>query len=245
MKKFKKIIHFTIITIHNGNISDLKKTIKSVDLQTVKPKKHLIISPILNIDKIKKFRKKFRKFILGKDKSIYNAMNIGIKNTKNDFILFLNSGDTMFGNKTIKNIKNKIKEKKCYIFQTQLKYKNTIYTPKKSFFSSKNYYPHPSFIRPPEKKTKILFNENFNILSDGIWMTKNIKKYGSVKKRDIISTHYLGGVSSKPNAHFLREKFRLSLLQGIKEFVKFLLFIIFTEKNYYKIIFKYKFDKKY
>ena len=35
--------------------------------------------------------------VVGQDTSIYNAMNIGIKYSTGDFLLFLNSGDSIYG----------------------------------------------------------------------------------------------------------------------------------------------------
>ena len=89
---------FTIITIHKGDINLLKKTIFSVDKQSNKPYRHLVISADLKLSECKKFRKKYRSFILGQDNSIYNAMNIGLQKTKKNYVLFLNSGDCFVNN---------------------------------------------------------------------------------------------------------------------------------------------------
>ena len=244
MKKFKKKIYFSIITVHSGDLNELKKTIMSVDGQVLKPTKHFIISPDKSIVKIKKFKKKYRFFILGKDKSIYNAMNIGLKKTRKDFIIFLNSGDVLHNNSVIKKIRKKINSNICYVFKTYLKYKKNTYIPKNNFFNSKKYFPHPSFIRPPIKNKLILFNENYKILSDGLWINKNIHEHGYIKLNKVVSIHYLGGVSSKPTLKFTIEKFKLSLMSGFKELIKLILFTIIDQQNYYKIIFSYKFDKK-
>ncbi len=244
MKKFKKKNYFSIITVHSGDLNQLKKTIVSIDRQSLKPDKHFIISPDKSINKISKFKKKFRFFILGKDKSIYNAMNIGLKKTKNDFIIFINSGDELHNNFVIKKIISKIKTDKCYIFKTYLKFKKNTYIPKKTFFNSGKYLPHPSFIRPPVKKKLILFDENYKILSDGLWINENISTHGSVKLNLVISSHYLGGVSSRPTLKFTIENFKLSLISGFKELIKLVLFTIIDQQNYYKIIFSYKFEKK-
>ena len=114
---------FSIVTIHKGDINLLKKTIFSVDIQSNKPYRHLVISADLKLSESKKFRKKYRSFILGQDNSIYNAMNIGLQKIKKNYVLFLNSGDTFVNSKTIKAIVDKLCKKKCYIFKTALNYK--------------------------------------------------------------------------------------------------------------------------
>ena len=66
-----------IISISDGNEEDLNKTILSVKSQSIKKYKHIIIAKKLSKKFIKnnKYNKLF--FIVGKDKSRYDAMNIG------------------------------------------------------------------------------------------------------------------------------------------------------------------------
>ena len=93
-----------IVTVHAGETKNLIKTIQSVNSQFLKPDLHLIVSK--NYDsKILQYKKKYNKFIFKKDKSIYNAMNIGLKFTKDYFLFFLNSGDYLYSRNTIKIIK--------------------------------------------------------------------------------------------------------------------------------------------
>ena len=134
-------MNLAIITIHKGEYADLVKTVKSVDIQSKKPKKHLIIAKNLDITQIKKFKKKYRNFILNQDRSIYNAMNLGLKKTISNHVLFLNSGDCLISNKIISYILNSIKKekKKCLIFKTALVYKEYYFRPKNNFFFSTNY----------------------------------------------------------------------------------------------------------
>ena len=63
-----------IITISDGNLISLKKTLKSINKQNYKNFKNIIISKT-NLAKIKKKYKKNRIFIFKKDYSIYEAMN--------------------------------------------------------------------------------------------------------------------------------------------------------------------------
>ena len=76
-----------IVTVHAGEIKNLINTIKSVDSQNAKPDLHLIISKNYNSN-ILLYKKKYNKFIFKKDRSIYNAMNIGLKYTKKIIFYF-------------------------------------------------------------------------------------------------------------------------------------------------------------
>ena len=233
-----------IITIHKGKFANLLKTIKSVDNQKKKPSKHIIIAKNLSYIQLKYINAKSRTLIHNKDKSIYNAMNIGLKITKTNHLLFLNSGDCFVNKNITEDIYNLIKnEEKCLIFKTQLVYRKNYYVPKYNFFSSKNYFPHPSFIRPPVKKKILTFDESFKIISDGIWMKKNLIKYNFKKIDKIIVQHYIGGVSSKPSLDLIHDKIRVSFFEFLKESIKLFLYLILKNKYYYQLIFKKNFDR--
>lgn len=235
--------NISIITIHKGQIENLIKTLNSIDNQKVKNFKNYVISPFIPKTELKKFKKKYRKFIIGKDKSLYNAMNIGLSYTWSDYILFLNSGDHFYNKNASKIIALNLNNK-CLIFKTILKFKDKTFYPNKSFFERNYYYPHPSFIRPPQLKNKILFKEKYKIDSDGYWIKKNLSFYNSKKIFKNLSVHYLGGLSTSPNINTIKYYFSTSLFNGIKEILKYLLFKLVSQKNYYQIIYKFKFNIK-
>ena len=237
----------SIITIHSGEKNNLIKTLDSIDNQVKKPTLNLVIIKKIKNFNYSQYKKKYRKFIVGKDKSLWNAMNIGLKNTKKMNILFLNSGDVLYKNNTVQVINNKIKfnNGKILIFKTILKFKNLIFLPKKKFFKDNKYSPHPSFIRPKINSKKIeYFDKNNYINADGVWM-KNLKLSYKYKKINIISSVYqLGGQSSKPSLISVIKLMNDSFISFLKEFIKFILYRFMTEKNYYKLIYSTKFNIK-
>lgn len=240
---------FSIITIHKGPISDLTKTIKSVMSQKKKPFKHIIITPSLpNYFKLK-YKKKFIKFVVGKDKSIYNAMNIGLNLTFKENILFLNSGDIFFDKNCTNIINNAINKNPTtiLIYKVILRYKENFYFPKKKYFLSDEYLPHPGFVRPAldSKKKIIRFNETFETISDGLWMKKNTKKFNLKKINKNIVIHGLGGVSTIPTIKLILEKKKLSRTSYYKELLKLFLIHIFGKKYYYKILYFKKFQNTF
>lgn len=235
-----------IITIHSGDIKNLDKTLSSIDIQVVRPDLNLVIVKEKKFNPTK-FKKNYRKFIIGKDKSLWNAMNIGLKKTFKYNIFFLNSGDELFSKNSIKNLKNEILKNKNInlIFKTILKYKNMKFYPKEIFFLNKNYSPHPSFVRHPIKRHEIkFFDEKNKINADGFWM-KKIRKDRKFKKiNKILSIYNLGGQSSNPSIESILSLFFYNFNDGIKEVLKFILSKIFHKKQYYKIIYKPKFEIK-
>ncbi len=235
----------SIVTIHKGPISNLRKTLDSVIKQEICPFEQIVITPKLPANFISRYNKSFLKFLVGKDKSIYNAMNIGLRHITGNNVIFLNSGDEFFGKNAIKLIVNKInlKKNKILIFKILLKYKNLKFIPKKNYFDSKTYFPHPVFVVPTTNyNKKIYFNENNETISDGEWIRKNLNKFNYEKFYNDLVIHDLGGVSTKPTYKLALEKKRVSTKEYFKELFKLFLFKIVNEENYYKLIFKYKYN---
>ena len=236
-----------IITIHNGDAKDLEITLNSIDYQKLKPNLSLVIIKKINNFNFKFYKKKYRRFIIGKDKSLWNAMNIGLRYTKKFNIIFLNSGDVFFSNRSLNYVKKNIikNQNKTLIFKTALKYKKKIFLPKDSYFVSQNYSPHPSFIRPPTFKRGInFFNEKNKINADGFWM-RTIRNETGYKKIDkILSIHFLGGQSSNPTINSILQLIKYDIFGGLKEMVKFCLIKFFSQENYYKVIYHSKFKIK-
>ena len=238
IKNNKKL---AVITIHKGNIKNLKKTVRSVDMQEIFPDLHLLIIHHIGYNHSKIFKKKNRRIIISKDKSLFHAMNIALKKTFDYNIIFLNSGDEFYDFKVVKFIKSNLRYSKCLIFKTCLVDKKSFYLPKKKFFENINYSPHPSFIRPPVQK-KIYYQENPPMLADGKWMLDHRKYIGTKKINILTSKFYLTGTSTYPSFRSIKLQFNYNFKEGFKESVKFILSKIF-KKNYYKIIYKNKFLK--
>lgn len=242
--KFKYKI--AVITINKDCSKDLLKTVRSVDNQVLKPNIHIIVTKKLEKGIKTKIKKNYRKFIIGKDTSIYNAMNIGLKKSWGYNTIFLNSGDIFFNNKSILKIKKNIEiYKKALIFKTILQFKNNCYAPKLSFFKNKNYFSHPSFIRPSVvlNSDKIYFNENKKISADTDWIKKNIRKFDSKKINMTMSKHFLGGISSNPTLLTLTIKLNESFNSFAKELLKFFLKNFLGQKKFYDVIYFFKYKK--
>lgn len=234
-----------IITITDGKILPLRQTLKSIDKQNFKDFKNLIISKskIKNIDK--KFKKKNRLFIVREGSSIYEAMNYGLKKSKNKYLIFLNSGDLFYSEYALKNIykyRKKFKIKSCFMFMTILKNKSDYFIPKKKIFFLSNFLTHSSFIRPPSKRDSG-FDIKELITADGDWMKKNVKKFKIKKIYKPLTIFNLGGISNYPSLRSLKMKINNSFVLILKEIIKLVLLKFVGKKSFYKIIYYFKYDK--
>lgn len=90
---------FSIVTICFNNKVGLEMSIESVINQTFNNYEFIIIdggSTDGTIDILNKYSSKFAYCVSEKDNGISDAFNKGVKNSKGDWILFLNSGDILF-----------------------------------------------------------------------------------------------------------------------------------------------------
>ena len=96
MKTKKKLL--SIITVVKNDVTNIELTIKSILSQRNPNVEYIIIdgkSSDGTLLKAKRFRNKIDKIISSKDRGIYDAMNIGIKNSSGKYIGFCNSGDVL------------------------------------------------------------------------------------------------------------------------------------------------------
>jgi hypothetical protein len=227
-----------IITIHKGSVQNLKNTLDLIDQQSCPPDFNVVVSPFINDEIQGLYSKIYRKFIIGKDKSLYNAMNIGLDFSKNFYTIFINSGDMLYSLESIQVLKNNYKHGVVNIYKTVLKSPNYFFYPKKQFIS------HSSFVRPPDPNP-IFFDERQLIVADGKWMQENIDRFSSCYHNYYLSLFNLDGISSVPSLSSLVSKFEYHPSEALKEFVKLLIFnLILKREIYFLMIYFFKYNVK-
>ncbi len=112
---------FSIITVCLNNKDLLEDTIKSVIDQEYKNYEYIIIdggSIDGTLDLIKKYENFIDKWKSEPDRGIYDAMNKGINMSDGQYLLFLNSGDSLYDRKTLQLVSNFLNNKNnigiCY-----------------------------------------------------------------------------------------------------------------------------------
>lgn len=111
-----KVIKFSIVTICKNNLSGLQKTYNSIISQNYNFYQIILVVNDHNKKTLKylkniKLKKKNIKIILNKDKNLWDAMNLGLKQCHKDYILFLNSGDLLCNNSVLYNVSKNINKK--------------------------------------------------------------------------------------------------------------------------------------
>ena len=199
----------SIITINYNNVSGLMKTVESIIPHHSEDMEYLLIdggSTDGSVDVIEKNKDKFSYFVSEADSGIYNAMNKGIRQAKGEYILFINSGDTICPDADIKAIIDLLNGEDIIYFDLEIsdsiagnsyikKYPNQ---PDFKYFVE-DTLPHPgSFIRRKLLESYGFYSENFKIVADWAFFMDAICIHKSTYKHinSYFSTFYLDGISS-------------------------------------------------
>jgi glycosyltransferase involved in cell wall biosynthesis len=100
---------FSVATICFNNLSELKRTIASVDQQASPPDEHLIIDGSTTRAILEYLEQEehpaYRHWISEKDKGITDAFNKGVFNASGDVVHLLNSGDYYYDHSVLERVK--------------------------------------------------------------------------------------------------------------------------------------------
>lgn len=241
-----------IITISFKNLSELEATLQSIDHQTTPPSDNVIVASGYN-DHEKKYlthayNSSFRRFIFDRDKSLYDAMNIGLRAADGDALLFLNSGDLFFSENSINVIQKNYSPNFCVQFGTAQRYKNEIYIRDPQALKNKcsQLTGHQGFVAPLPGAKKYTFNSQQNPISaDKDWMLRILKDTSKKSADDIITIFNLGGISNAPSLKTLRLRYQDGGVPSFsKELIKLPLFSVFGKKYSYRLLYRKKYRRE-
>jgi glycosyltransferase involved in cell wall biosynthesis len=225
----------SIITINYNNYVGLVKTVESVLNQTFNDFEFIVIDGGSNDNSVEfliENSNKISKWYSENDNGIYDAMNKGINKSTGEYLLFLNSGDTLYNKNVLYDISEKICDYDVISGKLLMLNKNgteIILEPHNkinycTFVNS--FISHPStFIRKNLFFEYGFYETNYKIAADhafffNIFSQLNISY---LPIRNIISIHELGGLSSNSENDMVHQYERKKILFNVPEFYKPLL----------------------
>ena len=212
----------SIITVVFNGEQHLEKTIKSIIGQTYNQIEYIIIdgaSKDHTVEIIKKYDSKINYWVSEKDRGIYDAMNKGLNISKGEYVWFINAGDEIYSNDTLKNIFEKsetnadvyygeteeMKESGEKIGMRRLKTPETLSW---ESLSMGMVICHQSIII---KKVKCLnYNIKYIYCADIDWIIKALKKSITITNTKLILSKFKHGGTSRNNiVNSLLERFKI------------------------------------
>lgn len=200
----------SIITVNKDNDLGLERTCQSVICQDFDDFEWLIIdgaSSDKSVEIIKIYAYKMAYWRSEPDTGIYNAMNNGIRQSKGDFCLFLNSGDWFYSCDSLSKAFDIIKNSE----EADIYYGDCIYNNNKiwkmpedglsidDFYLQKVLSHQNTFIKRSLFYNHEFYNENYRTISDSIFFLREYFIYHSkfIYINTIISVYIFGdGVSA-------------------------------------------------
>ena len=207
----------SIITINLNNGAGLQKTMESVFAQTFKDYEYIIIdggSTDGSKELIEKHQNKLVYGVSEKDEGVYHAMNKGIRKTRGEYLLFLNSGDIFH---SIDSIQILLKDSVEDIIYGNIMVNSTAGNWLKEYpldltfeYFLHDTLPHPASIIKKALFDKLgLYNEQNKIVSDWEFYMKAIFLHKASYKyiNSILVDFDFEGISSKmENASIIKEE---------------------------------------
>ncbi|AWH72882.1 glycosyltransferase [Dokdonia sp. Dokd-P16] len=202
----------SIITINYNDVIGLERTIKSVLEQTASDYEYIIIdgnSTDGSKEIIAKYTHHFSYNSSEPDHGVYDAMNKGIKNATGDYLLFLNSGDTLFNPEVIEKVLPHLRSEHDLIYgdlymvpTNQPSFKHTYPKSLDFTFFKQTSLGHPAtFIKKELFEKHGNYRTDLHIVSDWAFFLKVIcVGQATYKKIDlVVSNFYEGGISTTAN----------------------------------------------
>lgn len=166
----------SVITINKNNCGGLQNTLKSVACQNYPDFELIVIDGDSNDGSkslLSEYKNTIRIGISEPDKGIYDAMNKGIKHSTGNYLLFLNSGDTLLDPGVLARMAPHLKE--CDVISANIviedkngqKHRCFSYTDiDLEFFLEKSLYHQSTFISSEAFKKYGLYNSEFKLSGD-------------------------------------------------------------------------------
>jgi glycosyltransferase involved in cell wall biosynthesis len=209
----------SVITVVYNNVKDIERTMLSVLNQTFSDLEYIVIdggSKDGTLEILQRYQSKLKHLISEPDQGIYDAMNKGISLAKGKYVLFMNSGDEIYGKETVAEVFESASSADIYYGETEMYNdqwqslgQRRHHAPEvfswKSFrqgmsVSHQAIYIKRSLIEP--------FDLKYKYSSDIDWILKAAKKASYiVNTRMYVAKYLVGGVSKKKHLASLKERF--------------------------------------
>jgi len=215
---------FSIITVTYNASQWLERTVQSIISQSCPYIEYIIIdgnSTDGTLDIIKKYQSAIAHYVSEPDNGLYDAMNKGLKLASGDYVWFINAGDTLFSENTVREIVNILDGENLpdIIYgETQIVDRQgnslalrRLKAPEKltwKSFSMGMLVCHQSFL---VKRTIVeQYDLQYRFTADYDWCIRCMKKADTIFNTHLILSQFLeAGLSAANRKESLKERYRI------------------------------------
>jgi glycosyltransferase involved in cell wall biosynthesis len=211
----------SVITVVYNNVKDIERTMLSVLNQTFSDLEYIVIdggSKDGTLDVLHRYESRLKHLISEPDQGIYDAMNKGISLAEGKYVLFMNSGDEIYGKETVAEVFESASSADIYYGETEMYNEQwqslgqrRHHAPEvfswRSFrlgmsISHQAIYIKKSLIEP--------FDLKYKYSADIDWILKAAKKASNiVNTRMYVAKYLVGGISKEKHLESLKERFMI------------------------------------
>ena len=211
----------SVITIVYNNVKDIERTMLSVLNQTYPNIEYIIIdgaSKDGTKDIIYNYKSRLAQFISEPDKGIYDAMNKGLSLATGDYVLFMNSGDEIYGPETVAEVFGTADSADIYYGETEMydEQWNSLgqrrhHAPEhfnwKSFRHGMSISHQAIYVK---RNIAGPFDLQYKFSADIDWIIRVAKNASSiVNTHSYVAKYLVGGISKKKHLESLKERFKI------------------------------------
>jgi len=211
----------SVITIVYNNVRDIERTMLSVLNQTYPHIEYIIIdggSTDGTKDIIYKYKNQLAQFISEKDKGIYDAMNKGLALATGDYVLFMNSGDEIYGPETVTEVFDTQPGADIYYGETEMFSDEWISMGQRRHQAPETFNWH-SFKYGMSISHQAIYVKRslaapydlqYKYSADIDWIIKAAKNSSNiVNTHSYVAKYLVGGISKQKHMESLKERFRI------------------------------------
>lgn len=211
----------SIITIVYNNVRDIGYTLSSVAEQSYPQVEYILIdggSTDGTLDLIQKYAQHIDVLVSEKDKGIYDAMNKGLARATGDYVLFLNSGDTLFDTNTLQTVVDRGNGADIIYGETKLvdedrhivgdrRHKAPEHFDWRSFRYGMNICHQAIYVR---RSIASPYDTNYQLSADIDWVIRAAKKAKTTQNvHTVVAKYLVGGMSQKRHRQSLKERYAI------------------------------------
>lgn len=211
----------SIITIVFNNVQDIEHTLQSVFRQTFQDKEYIVIdggSTDGTREVLEQHRDRIDILVSERDEGIYDAMNKGLALATGEYVLFMNSGDELFDERTLELIFSRPDNADIYYGETKLideqrqiigdrRHKAPKHFDAKSFRYGMNVCHQAIYIK---RELTQPYDRSYQLSADIDWVLTAAKKAKkTVNVETYVAKYLVGGLSQKRHRQSLKERYAI------------------------------------